>query len=199
MKPIMLFDKWSSQGIIVSDPGLKRYVNLNDVLVPKTGGRLSGIRFGKSRYHIVERLINKLMNPGHKGKKHRLCSGHCTGKAITTYNIVQKTFEIIEKETKENPIKVFVKAVENAAPREEVTSIEYGGARYAQAVEVSPQRRIDYVLRLMTQNAYAKSFGKKVNIERALATEILKAYKLDQTSAAISKKLEIERQADSSR
>ena len=33
---------------------------------------------------------------------------------------------------------IFVKAIENAAPREEITTIEYGGARYPQAVDCSP-------------------------------------------------------------
>ena len=199
MSELKLFNKWSSEGIKVVDPGLKNYINTKSVIIPRTGGKLAGIRFGKTRYHIVERLINKLMNPGHKGKKHKLSSGVCTGKAVTTYAIVQKCFEILETETKQNPIQVFATAVENAAPREEVTTVEYGGARYPQAVEVSPQRRIDIVLRLFTQGAYAKSFGKKIKIEKALANEILKAYKLDQSSLALSKKLEVERQADSSR
>ena len=39
------------------------------------------------------------------------------------------------------PLKIFVKAIENSAPREEVISIEYGGARYPQAVDLSPLRR----------------------------------------------------------
>jgi len=199
MSELKLFNKWKSNNIHIEDPGLQKYINLSDIIIPRTGGKYATSRFGKSKYHIVERLINKLMNPGHKGKKHKLSSGHCTGKAINTYKIVQKCFEIIENETKTNPILVFAKAIENAAPREEITSIEYGGARYPQAVEVAPQRRVDLVLKYMTQGAYAKSFGSKTSIERALASEIIKAYKIDQTSAAISKKLETERQADSSR
>jgi ribosomal protein S7 len=51
----------------------------------------------------------------------------------------------------------------------------------------------------MTQGAYAKSFGKKTKIEQALATEIMKAFENDTTSNALSKKLELERQADASR
>jgi small subunit ribosomal protein S7 len=139
------------------------------------------------------------MVPGHKGKKHFLTSYRLTGKSINAYNIVLKTFKIIEAKTKENPIKIFVKALENAAPREEITTIEYGGARYPQSVECGPQRRIDLALRMMVQGSYHKSFNHKIKIEETLANEIMKAHTFDKESAAISKKLELERQADSSR
>ena len=148
---------------------------------------------------IVERLINKVMVPGHKGKKHFKTSGHITGKSCNGYTIVKNTFEIIEKKLKQNPIGIFVKALENAAPREEIITIEYGGARYPKAVECSPQRRIDFALRQLTQAAYQKSFNSKKAIIDTLAEELLNAYKLSNNSLAISKKLEIERQSDSSR
>ena len=151
MSELKMFGKWSPEGIVVEDPGLKRYINLAPILVPRTGGKNAQGRFKKSNYSIVERLINKLMIPGHKGKKHKYTSSQCTGKGITAYKIVENTFTIIEKETKENPIKVLVKAIENGAPREEITTIEYGGARYPQALEVAPQRRIDFALRQMIQ------------------------------------------------
>jgi len=139
------------------------------------------------------------MVPGHKGKKHFITSGHCGGKSHTVSNIMEKTLAIIEKQTGKNPVEILVRAIENGSPREEVTSIEYGGARYSQAVDASPQRRVDYTLRMFVQGAYQKSFGKKVKIEQALANEILGAYKLENKSLAISKKLEAERQADSAR
>ena len=193
-----IFDKWDTK-IQVNDPGLKRYINVNALLVPKTGNRYAEQRFWKSKLNIVERLINKLMIPGHRGKKHKLTSGRVTGKSMKAYNIVENVFKIIEQKTNKNPIEVFVRALENSAPRDEITTIEYGGARYPQAVECAPQRRIDIVLRQFVQGAYQKSFNKKVNMTQALAEEILKAYNLDQTSTAIAKKLELERQADSSR
>lgn len=193
-----IFDKWDTK-IQVLDPGLKRYVNLNPILVPKTGGRYVQTRFWKNKNNIVERLINKLMIPGHKGKKHKTTSGRASGKSQKVYDIVENAFKIIEEKTKKNPVEVFVKALENAAPREEIISIEYGGARYPQAVECAPQRRIDIALRQFVQGSYQKSYNKKINMTDALADEILKAYNLDQTSTAIAKKLELERQADSSR
>ena len=194
-----LFDRWETKTINVNDPGLKRYINLSSILVPKTGGRYAGTRFWKNKNNIVERLINKLMIPGHKGKKHKLTSGRVSGKSQKVYDIVENAFKIIEEKTQKNPIEVFIRALENAAPREEIITIEYGGAKYPQAVECAPQRRIDIVLRQMVQGSYQKSFNKKLNMKDALADEILKAYNLDQGSTAISKKLELERQSDGSR
>ena len=89
--------------------------------------------------------------------------------------------------------------MENAAPREEIITIEYGGARYPKPVECAPQRRIDRTLKFMTQGAYKNSFNKKKSAAQALADEIMAAYALDQKSVALSKKLEVERQCDSSR
>ncbi len=198
-KEILVFNKWSTAGITVEDPGLVRYVALEPRIVPKTGARYAGRKFHKSKVSIVERLINKIMVPGHRGGKHTITSEGATGKAITAAQIVERAFELVERQTKQNPIKVFVKAVENAAPREEIVTIEYGGARYPKAVECAPQRRIDVALRYFVQGAFDKSFNKKKGIESALADEIIGAYKIDPKSLAIFKKNEIERQADSAR
>lgn len=196
---IKAFNKWGMEGIKVDDAGLQRYVTLDVRFVPKTGARYAGKRFHKSRTFIVERLINKVMIPGHKAKKHVRSSGHNTGKSALSYKIVMDAFSIIEKHTKKNPIEVFVKALENGAPREEIVAIEYGGARYPKAVDCAPQRRIDIALRFFVQGASERCFNKKVSVESALADEILAAYNSDMKSFAISKKIEIERQADASR
>ncbi|MBI4145766.1 30S ribosomal protein S7 [Candidatus Woesearchaeota archaeon] len=196
---VLAFNKWSMEGIKVEDMGLQRYVALEPRIVPKTGARYAGRKFHKSKSFIVERLINKVMIPGHKAKKHLRSSGHTTGKSALAYNIVLEAFKIIEQKTKENPLKVFVKALENAAPREEIVAIEYGGARYPKAVDCAPQRRVDIALRYFVQGSYEASFNKKTAIEDALAEQILNAYKMDAKSTAISKKIELERQADASR
>ncbi len=194
-----LFNLWDTSGINVIDPGLKRYISLKPLIIPRTQGRNTKTQFWKSNTHIVERLINKVMVPGHRGKVHRVVSGHCTGKASRAYRIVENAFKIIEKKLDKNPVEVFVRALENAAPREEITTIEYGGARYPQAVECAPQRRIDIALRQMIHGSYSKSFKKKIKIATCLAEEIILAYNLDNKSNAIAKKLELERQADASR
>lgn len=199
MSEIKAFNRWSTDAIKVDDAGLQAYITLNPKIVPKTGARYAGNKFHKSRTFIVERLVNKIMVPGHKSKKHFKTSYHMTGKAQTAYDIVEEVFRHLEKTTKENPLKVFVKALENAAQREEIITIEYGGARYPKAVECSPQRRVDLALRHMTQGAYHRSFNTKKPIVSSLADEILNAYRMSSASNAIAKKLEIERQADSSR
>ncbi len=196
---VKVFNKWSVEGIQVEDPGLQKYLSLTPRIIPKTGARYAGQRFHKSKTFIVERLINKLMVTGHQGKKHKRTSGHHTGNTETIIKEVITAFEIIEKKTNQNPIYVLVKAIENAAPREEVTSIEYGGARYPKPVEVAPQRRIDLALKYMTQGSYAKAFKSKKSLAEALAEEIINAFNLSTDSFAISKKLELERQSDAAR
>lgn len=195
-----LFNKWDTSTIVIEDPGLKSYVNVSPILVPRTGGKNTVVRFWRNKTSIVERLMNKMMIPGHQGKKHKVSSKICSGRSHTVYKIVYQTLEQIEFQTKKNPIEVLVRAIENASPREEITTIEYGGARYPQAVECSPHRRIDVTLKHMVQGAYQKSFGKKKSMVAALTEEILGAYNKDnQKSNALAKKLEVERQADSSR
>ncbi len=196
---VLAFNRWSTAGIRIEDPGLVSYISLEPKFVPKTGARYAKYRFYKSKTFIVERLINKLMVPGHRAKKHKITSGYCTGKSNTAYKLVFEALEMVENRTKNNPIAVLVKAIENAAPREEIIAIEYGGARYPKAVEISPQRRVDYVLRQLVQGAYQKQFNKKKLSAKSLADEIISAFEMDNQSQAISKKLELERQADSSR
>ena len=196
---VLAFNRWSLEGIKVDDAGLQRYVTLDSRFVPKTGARYAGKKFHKSKTFIIERLINKIMIPGHKAKKHYRSSGHNTGKGALAYRVVMSAFKLIEERTKQNPVKVFVKALENAAPREEIVTIEYGGARYPKATDCAPQRRVDVALRYFVQGAYDRSFNKKTSIEDALAEELIAAFKLDPKSLAIAKKGEIERQADSSR
>ena len=196
---IKAFNIWDTSQIKVDDAGLRNYITIEATIVPKTGARYAGSRFYKSKIFIVERFINKLMVPGHKGKKHVMSSGHNTGKAHSTYQLVEDALKIIEKKTGKNPIEVFVKAIENAAPREEIISVEYGGARYPKAVEIAPQRRVDFAIKNMVQGIYSKCFNKKQSAVNTIADEIIAAYNLSNTSNAISKKIDVERQADASR
>jgi len=199
MTEIKMFGRWSVDGITVKDAGLVNYISLKPVYVPRTGAGYAKQRFYKSKISIVERLMNKLMVPGHRGKKHVITSYPITGKASQAFKIVETALGIVEQKTKQNPIKALVEAVENAAPREEIVSIEYGGARYPKAVDCSPQRRIDVALKFFVQGAQAKAFNNKKTISEALAEEIANAYARSPASHAVSKKLELERQAEASR
>ncbi len=185
---IKLLGKWSFEGIEICDPGLKRYISLKPIYLPHTGGRHEHRRFGKSEVPIVERLINKLMRPGRNmGKKH------------LAYSIVKQAFEIIHIRTGENPIQVLVRAIENAAPREDVTRIMYGGITYFVAVDVAPQHRVDVALKHITEGARNCAFNNPKPIEECLAEEIIAAAEGDTRSYAIRRKEEIERIALSSR
>ncbi len=200
MAELKLFNRWSFQGIEVKDPGLKPYINLQPIVIPKTGGKYSKRQFYKSKMNIVERLVNKLMVPGHKSKKHILTSGLCTGKTQTIFSLVKELFEKLEKKTNTSPIEILVRALENAALREEITSYQMGGIMVRKAVVTSPQRRVDAALSVIVQSAYRKSFGKKISTVDALFNEILYAYQNDASkSEAIKEKERIEREADGAR
>lgn len=196
---MLLFDKWSSEEVVVNDLGLKRYINLKPVMIPKTYGRVQNYKFGKSKAHIVERLMNHVPVSGHKGKKHWVSSGEHLGSGYTLIKIIKKTLEVIERKTKQNPIQVIVKAVENSSPKEETITIQYGGTRHPKAVDTSPQRRIDLSLRWITQAAKASSTRKKIKVWDALANEIIAASEGDPKSVAVNKANEVERQAQASR
>lgn len=200
MEEIKIFDKWSTKGIEVIDIGLKKYINLQPVVMPRSGGRYAKQQFHKSKMSIVERLMNKLMVPGHRSKKHVLTSGKCVGRSATHCKITKAVFEKIEQKTNKNPIEVLVRAIENSALREEITSYQVGGIMVRRAVITSPQRRVDQALAIITQAAYRKSFGKKENIVDALADEIIAAYNNDASkSEAIKEKQRIEREAEGAR
>ncbi|MBU2616933.1 MAG: 30S ribosomal protein S7 [Nanoarchaeota archaeon] len=193
-----IFGLYDMEGIVVNDEGLKSVINLNPKLALKSHGR-NVQKFGQAKVNVVERLINKLAVAGHRGKKHRIILGDSTGKYSKNAKIVLEALKMVESRTKKNPVEVLVRAVENAAPRDETTMIEYGGARYPQAVDVSPMRRISIALKHIIHGSSDKAFGKKKNISQALADEIVSASERNQDSFAIKKRVEAERQADSAR
>jgi small subunit ribosomal protein S7 len=197
-KPQLVFDLYDISEVEVKDPGLKGVINLDYALVIKSRGRFRE-KFGKANVNIVERLINTASVPGHRGKKHKIMTRWATGKYNKNAKQVLDAFEIIHKKTGENPIQVLVNAIEHGCPMDEVTMIQYGGARYPQAVDSSPLRRVSVALRNISHGAYDKSFDKKKTFSRALAEEIMATASGSGDSAAVAKKGELERQADSAR
>jgi small subunit ribosomal protein S7 len=193
-----LFNIYDVSEIEVNDFGLKNAINLEPRISLKTQGRHVE-KFGQAKVNVVERLANKLAVVGHRGKKHKIEKGNVTGKYSKNMKIVLDAFKIIEERTKKNPVQVLVGAIENGAPRDETTVIEYGGARYPQAVDVSPLRRVGLTLKHIVHGASDKSFKKKKTIVQALAEEIILAYENNGDSFAIRKKNESEKQADSAR
>ena len=183
-----LFGKWRLDEVEVKDPGLKRYICLKPMLVPHSGGRHEHRRFGKAEVNVVERLANMFMRPGPNG-----------GKKTKALKIVRNALEIIHLRTRRNPVQVLVRAIENSAPREDVTKLSYGGIVYFKAVDISPQRRLDLALRHLAQGAREACFRSRKTPEEALAEEIIAAAENDSKSFAIRKKNELERIALASR
>lgn len=200
MEEIKIFDRWSTKGVKPNDIGLEKYINIDPRLVLRSGGRYANKQFYKSKINIVERLMNKMQVPGHHGKKHVMTSGRASGKTLVHYKIILKVFERIEQQTKKNPLEILVKAVENSAPREEITQYQVGGIMMRRAVITSPQRRVDLALSNIAQASYKKSFGKKDTIVDSLTAEIVGAYNNDgQKSEAVKEKERLERESEGAR
>ncbi|GAB6102506.1 30S ribosomal protein S7 [Thermococcus atlanticus] len=203
-KELKVFGRWSVEDVVVEDPSLRPYINLEPRILPHTHGRHAKKPFGKAQVHIVERLINKVMRSGASSYK---VGGHfmrreqrsLMSKKIKAYEVVKEAFTIIERRTKKNPIQILIKAIENAAPREDTTTIAFGGIRYHMAVDIAPMRRLDVALRNIALGASAKCYKNKTSYAQALAEEIIAAANRDPKSFAYSKKEEIERIAQSSR
>ncbi|KZX15200.1 30S ribosomal protein S7 [Methanobrevibacter cuticularis] len=179
-----VFDKWDLKDIKVEDLGLINYICLDETLVPHTLGRHVRRQFAKSKVSIVERLMNKVMRTQRN-----------SGKKNKAYNIVKDSFEVINKKTKQNPVQILVKAVENTSPREETTRIKYGGIGYQVAVDIAPQRRVDLSLGFLTRGTLQSAFKNKRSVAECLADELMLASEHDTRSFAIQKKEEKERVA----
>ncbi|MFP3137502.1 MAG: 30S ribosomal protein S7 [Nitrososphaeria archaeon] len=193
---VLLFGKWDFEGIEVRDPGLRSVINLRPVFIPHSFGRHEHRRFGKAKVNVVERLVNQLMHFGRKDWKN---TGRMGGKKHRAINIVRTAFDIINLKTGRNPIEVLVRAIENAAPNEDVTRITYGGVTYHVSVDVSPSRRLDLALRNIALGARESAFSNPKSIEECLADEIIAAANGDTSSFAVKARVEIERVAAASR
>jgi len=185
---IYIFGKYDPEEVVVKDPSLVKYLNLKPRYVLHTHGVHGRRHLGKKEMNVVERLINNMM----RTEKY-------TGKKLSAYRVVMKSFEIINEKTKKNPLQVLVNAIENAAPREEVTRLKMGGVAVPKAVDVSASRRLDLALRNIALGAMQCTFRSSKPIYECLADEIIKASNYDMSSFAISKKEEVERIAASAR
>lgn len=196
---ILLFNRWNFDGVEVQDPGLRKYINLRPVVLPKTTGKYGTLSIHKTKMSIVERLINKLFVPGHKGKKHKLTSGHVVGNYQKVVKSLEEAFEIIEKKTGKNPIQVLVAATENGALYEEVMGYRLGGTIARKAVIVSPQRRLDISLRLISQTIFSKSFKNKKSLGQVIAEELIDIANNEQRNNVIRERNRIEKEAEGAR
>lgn len=198
---IKLFNRWSFENLEVNDPSLLKYINLQPIIIPHSGGKHEHKRFWKTeRVSIVERFINKMLAPGLIGRRIKgRNSSINSGKKQKALKIVENSFSIIEKTSQKNPIQVLVDAVINSAPREETTRISLGGISYATAVDISPQRRVDLGIKLLVQAAVGSTYNNLKTIDECVASELLLAAQKSQNSKAVRRRDEIERIAISAR
>lgn len=116
------------------------------------------------------------------------------GKKSVAEKVVYGAFDKIQKETKQEPISIFEKALENAAPSVEVVARRVGGANYQVPREVRPDRRFILASRWIIGAARNKK-GKTMTDK--LAEELISASKNE--GAAIKKKQDTHRMAEANR
>jgi small subunit ribosomal protein S5e len=125
--------------------------------------------------------------------------GRNSGKKLMAMRIVRHTLEIIHVLTDQNPLQVLVNAIINSGPREDSTRVGSAGVVRRQAVDMSPFRRVNQALYLITQGAREAAFRNIKTIAECMADEIINAAKGSSNSYAIKKKDEIERVAKANR
>ena len=182
----LLFGVWDVSEIDYTDPSTKRYLNVTPIA--HTMGRHANKQFEKSEISVVERLINRLMQTEEN-----------TGKKQKSVGIVRDAFETVHNRTEENPVQVLVRAVENAAPREETVRLKYGGISVPKAVDVAPQRRVDQALKFLADGTASASYKTTTSASDALAQQIIGAADYDMQAYAIAQKEERERVAAAAR
>jgi small subunit ribosomal protein S7 len=128
---------------------------------------------------VVTKFTNNLMKEGKKSVAERIVYG---------------AFDLIEKKTRQDPVKVFREAIENVKPAIEVRSRRVGGATYQVPVEVRPSRRQSLAIRWLTDISRKRS--ENTMMER-LAAELLDA--ANNRGTAIKKREDTHRMAEANK
>lgn len=128
---------------------------------------------------LVQLLINRLL---------------MSGKKALARNIVYKAMDIIKDRTKQDPVEVVKKAINNVKPALEVKPRRVGGATYQVPVEVPKRRGRTLAIRWIVTFTRAK--GKKSMAEN-LASELLDAF--NNTGPSIKKKEDLYKMAEANR
>jgi small subunit ribosomal protein S7 len=111
----------------------------------------------KFQDRLVAKFVNNLMRKGKKSVGEQIIYG---------------AFDQVENKLKDDPLKIFKKALDNVKPMVEVKSRRVGGATYQVPVEVRQDRRVALAMRWLID--YSKSRGEKTMKEK-LAGEIMDA------------------------
>lgn len=128
---------------------------------------------------IVSKFVNSIMQSGKKSVAEGICYG---------------AFDILNKKTGSDPLKVFKTALENVKPILEVKPRRVGGATYQVPVEIRAHRRTALAFRWILK--YARERNEKTMEER-LAGELLDAF--NNTGASIKKKEDTHKMAEANK
>ncbi len=128
---------------------------------------------------LVAKMINAIMR---KGKK------------SVAESVVYGALELIREKTKEEPVGVLKKAIENVKPMVEVKSRRVGGATYQVPVEIRPERRLSLAIRWVVN--YSRERAEKTMVQR-LSTELLDAY--NNRGTTIKKKEDTHKMAEANK
>ena len=128
---------------------------------------------------LVARMINTVMR---KGKK------------SVAQGIVYGSLDAIREKTKEDPVAILKKAVENAKPLVEVKSRRVGGATYQVPIEIRPERRLSLSIRWLVNFARERS---EKTMDQRLSGELIDAY--NSRGATIKKKEDTHKMAEANK
>ena len=116
------------------------------------------------------------------------------GKKAVAEKVCYGAFDVIVDRTREDPIMVFRRALENCEPLVEVKSRRVGGSTYQVPVEVRPERRRALSMRWLIIHARARG-GK--SMREKLANELIEAS--HNRGGAIKKKEDVHRMAEANK
>lgn len=131
---------------------------------------------------LVTKLINRSMRDGKKSVAQKQ---------------VYRAFEMIEKKTKEDPDRIFIRAIENIKPEMEVRPRRVGGASYQVPIPVRGSRRESLAIRWLIFAARDRDNSQYNTYADKLAAEIVEA--ANEEGGAVKKKEEMERVAEANR
>jgi small subunit ribosomal protein S7 len=103
-------------------------------------------------------------------------------------------FQLIAERTKDDPLKVFEKAMDQVKPALEVKSKRVGGSTYQVPVEIRADRRVALSIRWLIN--YSKNRGEKGMVVK-LAAEIMDA--AQGRGASVKKREDVHRMADANK
>jgi small subunit ribosomal protein S7 len=116
------------------------------------------------------------------------------GKKSTAERIVYGAFDVIRERTREEPLKIFHRALENVEPSVEVKSRRVGGATYQVPIEVPNNRRQALAMRWLISFA-RKRAGK--SMQDKLANELIEA--AHNRGNAVKKRDDVHRMAEANK